>query len=368
MSFFVGGHKMKAYLILEDGHVFEGESFGAVKEVISEFVFNTSMTGYVEVLTDPSYAGQSVVMTYPLIGNYGVPLDDQESAHPFVEGFVVNELSRLGSNFRMNMSLNDYMIENNIPGIQGVDTRAITKIIRNKGCMNGMITTKKYDIDEVIEKLKAYKVTGVVSRCSCDEPYRVEEVGGYKVALYDFGAKRNIARELANRGCDVTVVPASTPASAILDGKYDGILLSNGPGDPSECTEIIEEIKKLIDSKMPIFAICLGHQLMALAHGFTTEKMVYGHHGANHPVKDLHTNRVYISTQNHNYVIKEDSIDASKAKVWFKNVNDDTIEGLEYLNENIKTVQFHPEACAGPMDTNYLFDTFIEMMGGSKNA
>ena len=203
---------MKAYLILEDGHVFEGESFGAVKEVISEFVFNTSMTGYVEVLTDPSYAGQSVVMTYPLIGNYGVPLDDQESAHPFVEGFVVNELSRLGSNFRMNMSLNDYMIENNIPGIQGVDTRAITKIIRNKGCMNGMITTKKYDIDEVIEKLKAYKVTGVVSRCSCDEPYRVGEVGGYKVALYDFGAKRNIARELANRGCDVTVVPASTPA------------------------------------------------------------------------------------------------------------------------------------------------------------
>ncbi len=358
---------MKARLILEDGHVFEGESFGAVHDVISEFVFNTAMTGYVEVLTDPSYAGQSVVMTYPLIGNYGVPLDDQEAAHPFVEAFVVSELSRLGSNFRMNMSLNDYMIENNIPGIQGVDTRAITRILRKEGCMNGMITTKDYEVSEVIDQIKAFKIHGVVEKCSCLEPYHVGQ-GDYEVALYDFGAKRNIATELAKRGCHVTVLPADTPAQYVLDNNFNGIMLSNGPGDPSECTEIIDQLKILASSGIPIFAICLGHQLLALAHGFETEKMVYGHHGSNHPVKDLTTGRVYISTQNHNYVIKEDTIDPKVAKVWFKNVNDKTNEGLEYLNENIKSVQFHPEACGGPHDTEYLFDSFIEMMGEHKNA
>lgn len=358
---------MKAYLILEDGHVFEGVSFGAEKEVISEFVFNTSMTGYTEILTDPSYAGQSVVMTYPLIGNYGVSYKDQEAAHPFVEGFVVHELSRLGSNFRMNMNLNDYMIENNIPGIQDVDTRAITKIIRQHGCMNGMITTQKYNLDEVLDKIKAFKVEGVVQRCTCDAPYKLGK-GDFHVALYDFGAKRNIAKELVKRGCEVTVVPASTPASEIINGNYDGIMLSNGPGDPAENVEIVKEIKELAASGMPIFAICLGHQLMALAHDFKTEKLKFGHHGANHPVRDAHTGRVYISTQNHNYVIKEDSIDPEVAKVWFTNVNDGTIEGMEYINENIRTVQFHPEASAGPHDTAYLFDEFIKMMGGHKNA
>ncbi|RHM59000.1 MULTISPECIES: carbamoyl phosphate synthase small subunit [Coprobacillaceae] len=355
---------MKGYLILEDGSVFEGESVGAQKEVISEFVFNTSMTGYLEVLTDPSYAGQSVVMTYPLIGNYGVCLDDQESNQPHVEGFVVNELARLGSNFRKNIDLKDYLIEHDIPCIQGVDTRHITKIIRNKGCMNGMITTTQYDdLSEVLEKIHAFKVTGVVEKTTCDAPYTVGE-GSLKVALYDFGAKKNIAKSLANRGIEVTVYPASTPASTIIEGNYDGVMLSNGPGDPEENTQIIEEIKKLIDSKLPIFAICLGHQLMALAHGFHTEKLKYGHHGANHPVKDLNTGRVYISTQNHNYVISEDSIDSHIAKPWFINVNDKTIEGMQYLNENIKTVQFHPEACAGPLDTDALFDEFVKMMEG----
>lgn len=359
---------MKAYLILEDGHVFEGEHFGALKEVVSEFVFNTSMTGYLEVLTDPSYAGQSVVMTYPLIGNYGVCLEDQESKKPFVEGFVVNELARLGSNFRKNMDLEDYLIEHDIPGIQGVDTRYLTKLIRNEGCMNGMITTTKYDdLTEVLEKIKAFQVKGVVKATTCDDVYELGN-GDIKVALYDFGAKNNIAQELVKRGCAVTVYPASTPASTILEGDYDGVMLSNGPGDPSECVEIIDEMKKLIDSQISIFAICLGHQLMALAHGLETEKLKYGHHGANHPVKDLNTNRVYISTQNHNYVVKEDSIDETIAKPWFKNVNDGTIEGIEYINENIKTVQFHPEACAGPLDTGYLFDEFIEMMGGNHNA
>lgn len=358
---------MKAYLILEDGHVFEGEHFGAVKEVVSEFVFNTSMTGYLEVLTDPSYAGQSVVMTYPLIGNYGVCLADQESKRSYVEGFVVNELARLGSNFRKDMNLEDYLIQQGIPGIQGIDTRYLTKLIRNQGCMNGMITTKQYDIDEVIGKIKSFEVSDVVDKVTCNQPFRLGE-GTKKVALYDFGAKNNIAQELVNRGCEVTVYPASTPAQVILDGHYDGVMLSNGPGNPSELTEIITEMKKLSDSGLPIFAICLGHQLMALAHGFHTEKLKYGHHGANHPVKDLKTNHVYISTQNHNYVVKEDSLDPTIAQVWFKNVNDGTIEGVEYLHKNIKTVQFHPEACAGPLDTGYLFDEFIKMMGGNQNA
>lgn len=359
---------MKAYLILEDGHVFEGESFGAKKEVISEFVFNTSMTGYLEVLTDPSYAGQSVVMTYPLIGNYGVCLEDQESRQPYVEGFVVNELARLGSNFRKNMDLQDYLIEHDIPGIQGIDTRYLTKLIRNEGCMNGMITTTQYDdLEDVLKQIKAFQVRGVVEATTCQEVYTLGE-GSTKVALYDFGAKNNIARELVKRGCQVTVYPASTPASVILNGNYDGIMLSNGPGDPSECQDIIKEMQVLMKSGTPLFAICLGHQLMALAHGFETEKLKYGHHGANHPVKDLKTNRVYISTQNHNYVVKEDGIDLSIARPWFKNVNDGTIEGIEYLNENVKTVQFHPEACAGPLDTGYLFDEFMKMMGGNNNA
>lgn len=356
---------MKAYLILEDGQIFEGEHFGAKKEVISEFVFNTSMTGYVEVLTDPSYAGQSVVMTYPLIGNYGVCLDDQESDQPHVEGFIVNELARVGSNFRKNMNLEDYLIEHHIPGIQGIDTRYLTKLIRQKGCMNGMITTHQYnDLTEVLKRIKKFQVKGVVASTTCQKAYTIGE--GRKVALYDFGAKRNIAKELVKRGCAVTVYPASTPAATILDGNYEGVMLSNGPGDPQECQNIIKELKILSKSGLPIFAICLGHQLMALAHDFETEKMIYGHHGANHPVKDLITQRVYISTQNHNYVVKK--IDGTIAKPWFVNINDQTIEGLEYIHENIKTVQFHPESCAGPLDTDYLFDEFIKMMGGNENA
>lgn len=356
---------MKGYLILEDGQIFEGEHFGANKEVISEFVFNTSMTGYVEILTDPSYAGQSVVMTYPLIGNYGVCLDDQESSQPYVEGFIVNELARLGNHFRKDMDLNDYLIENHIPGIQGIDTRYLTKVIRQKGCMNGIITTHHYDdISEVLKKIQEFRVTRVVEATTCDKAYTIGV--GKKVALYDFGAKKNIADELVKRGCAVTVYPADTPASVILEGNYEGVMLSNGPGNPEECRNIIHELKVLVESGLPIFAICLGHQLMALAHGFETEKMTYGHHGANHPVKDLRTDRVYISTQNHNYVVK--NIDENIVKPWFINVNDQTIEGLEYINKNIKTVQFHPEACAGPLDTGYLFDEFIKMMGGTHNA
>lgn len=353
---------MKGYLILEDGQVFTGESWGSTREVISEFVFNTSMTGYVEVLTDPSYAGQSVVMTYPLIGNYGVALEDQESSHPWVEGFIVNELARLGSNFRKNIDLKDYLKMNDIPVLCGIDTRMLTKIIRTKGCMNGMITTTKYDdLDPILEKIKAYKVTGVVKQVTCEKAYTVGK-GTKRVALYDFGAKRNIVKSLEKRGLEVTVFPSDTPAATIIAGQYDGIMFSNGPGDPQENIEIIQEVKKLCASGIPIFAICLGHQLVALAHDFKTEKLKFGHHGANHPVKNLETGRVYISTQNHNYVIADETIDQAVAQPWFINVNDKTIEGLRYLNKNIRTVQFHPEACAGPQDTDNLFDEFIKMM------
>ena len=353
---------MKAFLILSDGNVFEGTSIGAEREVISEIVFNTSMTGYLEVLTDPSYAGQAVVMTYPLIGNYGICHADEESGRPWPDGFVVRELSRVPSNFRSEDSIQNFLKENNIPGIAGIDTRALTKILREKGTMNGMITTNEnYNLDEILPKLKEYTTGKVVEKVTCEEKY-VLPGDGFKVALMDFGAKRNIARSLNKRGCEVTVYPALTTAEEILAANPDGIMLSNGPGDPKECVSIIKEIKKLYDSDVPIFAICLGHQLMALATGADTHKMKYGHRGANHPVKDLQTGKVYISSQNHGYVVDMDTLDDKIARPAFINVNDKTNEGLEYVGKNIFTVQFHPEACAGPKDSDYLFDRFMNMM------
>ena len=353
---------MKAFLILSDGNVFEGTSIGAEREVISEIVFNTSMTGYLEVLTDPSYAGQAVVMTYPLIGNYGICHADEESGRPWPDGFIVRELSRVPSNFRSEDSIQNFLKENNIPGIAGIDTRALTKILREKGTMNGMITTNEnYNLDEILPKLKEYTTGKVVEKVTCEEKY-VLPGDGFKVALMDFGAKRNIARSLNKRGCEVTVYPALTTAEEILAANPDGIMLSNGPGDPKECVSIIKEIRKLYDSDVPIFAICLGHQLMALATGADTHKMKYGHRGANHPVKDLQTGKVYISSQNHGYVVDMDTLDDKIAKPAFINVNDKTNEGLEYVGKNIFTVQFHPEACAGPKDSDYLFDRFMNMM------
>ncbi len=359
---------MNAFLILEDGHVFKGKSFGAQKEVICEVVFNTSMTGYLEVLTDPSYQGQGVVMTYPLIGNYGVCLEDAESDRPWHSAFIVREISRMSSNFRREEELEAYLKEHDIPGICGVDTRAITKILREDGCMGGMVTTNPdYNLDEILPKLKAYRVTNAVKTVTRKEKTHVAG-DGPKVALLDLGTKKNIIRSLSKRGCDVTVYPAFTSAEEILGDQPDGIMLSNGPGDPKECTEIIKEIKKLYDSDVPIFAICLGHQLMALATGADTEKMRWGHRGGNHPVKELATGRVYISSQNHGYVIKNESIPKDVAEVSFINVNDRTIEGLNYKNKKIRTVQFHPEACPGPQDTAYLFDEFLDVMKGAKNA
>ena len=353
---------MKAFLILEDGTVFNGTSIGSTREVISEIVFNTSMTGYLEVLTDPSYAGQAVTMTYPLIGNYGICYKDMESLKAWPDGYIVRELSRMPSNFRCEDPIQKFLIDNDIPGIAGVDTRALTKILREKGTMNGMITTNEnYNLDEILPKIKEYKVTGVVDKVTCSEK-KVLKGDGPRVALYDFGAKNNIARSLNSRGCEVTVYPARTPAEEVLKTNPDGIMLSNGPGDPKECVSEIEEIKKLYNSDVPIFAICLGHQLMALATGADTHKLKYGHRGANHPVKDLKTGKVYISSQNHGYVVDETTLNTEIARPACENVNDKTNEGLEYIGKNIFTVQFHPEACAGPQDTAYLFDRFMDMM------
>lgn len=391
---------MTAYLILEDGTVFTGTHIGSDREIISEIVFNTSMAGYGEVLTDPSYAGQAVCMTYPLIGNYGICTDDLESSKPWPDGFIVRELSRIPSNFRCNKTIQEFLSENDIPGIAGIDTRALTKILREKGTMNGMITTTKYsEYKDVLPKISAYTTGKVVEKVTCSEKYivsgstdlsqngpisgssvytgekekrptRVKALNGLgkKVALLDLGTKKNIADSLAQRGIDVTVFPAATKADEILNGGFDGIMLSNGPGDPKECVDIIKEVKKLYDSDMPIFAICLGHQLMALATGADTFKMKYGHRGGNHPVKDLATGRVYISSQNHGYVVDMDKLDPQVATPAFVNVNDGTCEGLKYTGKNIFTVQYHPECCPGPEDSGYLFDRFIDMMEGKYNA
>lgn len=356
---------MEAFLILEDGTVFAGTSIGAKREAISEVVFNTSMTGYLEVLTDPSYAGQAVVMTYPLIGNYGIT-PDMESERPWPDGYIVRELSRMPSNFRCEGTIQDFLVEHDIPGIAGIDTRALTKILREKGTMNGMITTDAhYRLEEVLPRLAAYKVGDVVTRVTCKEK-KVLSGRGKRVALLDLGAKRSIPKSLQERGCEVTCYPAHTPASEILGDRPDGIMLSNGPGDPKECGDIIREIRHLYESDVPIFAICLGHQLMALANGADTHKMKYGHRGGNHPVKDLETGRVYISSQNHGYVVDTDTLDPAVAVPSFVNVNDGTNEGLRYVGKNIYTVQFHPEASPGPCDSGYLFDRFIEMMGGEQ--
>ena len=353
---------MKAYLILEDGSVYEGENVGALREAVSEIVFNTSMTGYLEVMTDPSYAGQAVVMTYPLIGNYGICHEDMESDRPWIDGLIVRELSEVASNFRNEDSIQNFLIKNNIPCICGIDTRDLTKRLREHGTMNGFITVDSFFVvEKILQRIKEYSVKGVVKRTSTKETYSLPGKGK-RVVLIDFGAKKNIARQLKKRGCEVIVVPCDTKAKEILKLKPDGIMLSNGPGDPKENVDIIKEIKKLYDTDIPIFAICLGHQLMALATGANTYKLRYGHRGGNHPVKDLETGRTYISSQNHGYAVDESTLDKNICVPAFVNVNDGTNEGLRYINKKIFTVQYHPEACPGPRDSSYLFDKFIKMM------
>ena len=351
----------KAYLVLADGSVFEGTGFGAEATSTGELVFTTGMVGYIETLTDPSYAGQIVLQTFPLIGNYGVIEQDFEGECA-VRGYVVREWCDAPSNFRSQYTLDSFLKQKGIPGICGLDTRAITRKIRESGVMNAMICDH---VPADLSPIRDYRVTGMVREVTCGEKSVHPALGETqkKVALIDYGAKRNIVRELQKRGCEVTVYPASTSAEEILASGCDGVMLSNGPGDPGENTDCIAQIAKLL-GKLPLFGICLGHQLTALAAGGRTEKMKYGHRGANQPVKELGGTRTYITSQNHGYAVVSDSI--QKGVLRFVNANDMSCEGIDYPELNAFTVQFHPEACAGPRDTSFLFDRFISMMGGER--
>ena len=351
----------KGYLILQDGQVFEGVRFGAETDTVGELVFTTGMCGYVETLTDPSYAGQIVMQTYPLIGNYGIIREDFEGAC-CVKGYVVREYCDTPSNFRTDCDLDTYLKEQGVPGLCGVDTRELTRIIREHGVMNAAICD---EIPADLTPIKTYAITGVVEAVSCKEPDRYPAEGEecFRVSLIDYGAKRNIVRELQKRGCTVTVLPASTSAEEILAAGPDGVMLSNGPGDPAENTYQIEQIRKLL-GKVPMFGICLGHQLTALAAGGSTYKLKYGHRGVNQPVRDLNGVRTYITSQNHGYAVDGDTVKLGKVR--FVNANDGTCEGIDYPELKAFTVQFHPEACTGPKDTTFLFDQFVELMKGGR--
>lgn len=351
----------KGYLILQDGQVFEGVRFGAEADTVGELVFTTGMCGYVETLTDPSYAGQIVMQTYPLIGNYGIIREDFEGAC-CVKGYVVREYCDTPSNFRTDCDLDTYLKEQGVPGLCGVDTRELTRIIREHGVMNAAICD---EIPADLTPVASYAITGVVEAVSCKEPDRYPAEGEecFRVSLLDYGAKRNIVRELQKRGCTVTVLPASTSAEEILAAGPDGVMLSNGPGDPAENTYQIEQIRKLL-GKVPMFGICLGHQLTALAAGGSTYKLKYGHRGVNQPVRDLNGVRTYITSQNHGYAVDGDTVKLGKVR--FVNANDGTCEGIDYPELKAFTVQFHPEACTGPKDTTFLFDRFVELMKGGR--
>ena len=343
----------KVYLTLENGRQFTGFSFGAQKEVVGELVFTTGMTGYIETLTDPSYYGQIVTQTFPLIGNYGMIGADMESKKPWVTAYIVREKCDKPSNFRCEGTIDDFLKKQGIPGIYGIDTRELTKIVREAGVMNAAITKKPLnDLSEV----RSYVIKDAVKSVTCSEIEYLGDPDGIKIAVWDFGAKCNIMRELAKRGCYCMKVPSYYTAEQILALEPQGLMLTNGPGDPSENTEIILNIRKLA-GKLPIFGICLGHQLFALAMGGKTKKMKYGHRGSNQPVKNLDTGRVYISSQNHGYEVISSSVEGGKLS--FVNANDGTCEGFEYPELNAYTVQFHPEACGGPMDASFLFDKFI---------
>ncbi|MFI3115663.1 MAG: carbamoyl phosphate synthase small subunit [Clostridia bacterium] len=353
----------KAYLKLASGEIFTGYSVGATGKSIGEVVFNTSMTGYTEVLTDPSYFGQIVTMTYPLMGNYGVNEEDSESTKAWVSGFIMREYCEFPSNFRNEGSLDSYLKSQNIIGLYGIDTRHLTKIIREQGVVNGVIYTDGVEItDEDMKKVSEYLVKDAVKTVTREKYKSLKaENAKHKVALLDLGTKYNIENELVARGCDVDVYSGYVNPEEII-GKYDGFMLSNGPGDPAENVEIIENIKKLIESNTPIFGICLGHQLLSLAIGCKTEKLKYGHRGGNHPVLDLEQGRTYITSQNHGYAVVENSVPEDKAKVSHINLNDKTVEGLIHKNHPVFSVQYHPEACPGPQDNVYLFDKFVHMM------
>ena len=346
---------MNAKLILENGMVFEGNAFGYLSDSVGEVVFTTGMTGYQEVLTDPSYYGQIVTMTYPLIGNYGVNLEDVESNSPKVRGFIVREKCSFPSNFRCEMDLDNYLKQNKIVGLEGIDTRALTKVLRNNGTMKGIIVVDEIGEKDVNDRITAYTNKEAVKNVTTDKVYTIEGNGKH-VAVMDFGIKTNILRCVKKRGCKLTVFPANAKAEDILAINPDLVFLSNGPGDPQDVPESIENIKKLIGKK-PIVGICLGHQLLTLALGGTTTKLKFGHRGCNHPVKDLETNKVAITSQNHGYVVETLPEEVVATHI---NINDGTIEGMKHKTLPIFSVQFHPEASAGPHDSEYIFDKFME--------
>lgn len=357
-----------AILVLEDGRAFRGRSFGAAGETFGEMVFNTSMSGYQEILTDPSYAGQVVCMTYPLIGNYGVNDQDVESRKPWAAGFVVREASRIYSNHRATGSLQDYLIENNIVGIEHIDTRALVRHIRDKGAMRVGISTEDLDVESLLERVRLSPdmagrelASDVTVKKSYEYEAETSAVANYHVVAYDFGVKTNSLREFARRGCRVTVVPAGTTADEVLALEPDGIFLSNGPGDPASMPSVIDEIRKLAASERPMFGICLGHQLIGQAFGGTTFKMKFGHRGGNQPIKDLTTGKVEITSHNHGFAVDPDSLPAD-VEVTHINLNDNTVAGLRHRSLPIFSVQYHPESAPGPHDSEYLFDRFVSLM------
>lgn len=345
---------MKAKLILENGIIFEGKAFGYLKESVGEVVFNTGMTGYQEILTDPSYYGQIVTMTYPLIGNYGINIEDIESKSIKVKGFIVREKCSYPSNFRCEFQLEDYLKQNKIIGLEGIDTRALTKILRNNGTMKGIITLEESELDDVKTKLDAFSNKDAVKEVTSKEIIQIDGKGKH-VAILDFGIKQNIVRNFVERGCKISIFPYNASAQSILDVNPDLVFLSNGPGNPEDLPETIENIKQLIEKK-PIVGICLGHQLLALSLGGKTTKLKFGHRGSNHPVKDLEENRVHITSQNHGYVVQTLP---KEIEITHVNLNDGTVEGMKHKTLPIYSVQFHPEACPGPKDSEYIFDRFM---------
>jgi carbamoyl-phosphate synthase small subunit len=356
----------KAILVLEDGRTFSGTSFGADGESFGEMVFNTSMAGYQEILTDPSYAGQIVCMTYPLIGNYGINQEDDESRRPWVEGFVVREASRIVSNHRSTMSLQDYLVENNIIGLEHIDTRALVRHIRDKGAMRAGISTVEADPKALLDRVLASPQMSnreLSSTVTVDDNYDFESSGAekYHIVAYDFGVKTNSLREFAKYGCRVTVVPSDTGAEKVMELKPDGIFLSNGPGDPAAMVNVVEEIRKLTELRIPMFGICLGHQILGEAFGGSTYKLKFGHRGGNQPIKDLTTGKIEIASHNHGFAVDADSLPAD-VEVTHINLNDDTVAGLRHRTLPVFSVQYHPESAPGPHDSEYLFERFVDLM------
>lgn len=349
---------MKGKLILENGMAFEGTCFGKISDTVGEVVFNTGMTGYQEILTDPSYYGQIVTMTYPLIGNYGTNLDDFQSDSPKVRGFIVRELCKVPNNFRCEIDLDVYLKKNNIMGIEGIDTRQLTKVIRNSGTMKGIITVNELNSNETANYFNGFNNNNAVDMVTAKEIKTAGE-GALRIGVLDFGIKTNILKSFAERGCSLTVFPAHTGADELMKYNFDGIFLSNGPGDPEDLTDVIETVKKLA-GRIPVAGICLGVQIIALALGARTEKMRYGHRGCNHPVKNLVTGKVSITSQNHGYVVNKDSL-GDDIEITHVNINDGTVEGLHHRTLPLMGVQYHPEACPGPQDSNIIFDDFVNM-------